>query len=162
MSFEADVATSRPTFPCPGPCQRGVSVDAGSARGSKVGKEGNRKCLFAGVGNHVSRINDVYDYEDTTIRDCVMRLITREHDCIDRMHWTKQACAIWSNECTLHAATVRRFPIAKRSGTDTVAQPDAHLVNGIRVGVRTSGIGGVPYIDPVSTGRREALELPPN
>lgn len=36
-----------------------------------------------------------------------MRLITRNHDCIARMRWTKQACAIWSNECTLHAATVR-------------------------------------------------------
>jgi alpha-ketoglutarate-dependent taurine dioxygenase len=35
-----------------------------------------------------------------------MRLITRNHDGIARMHWTKQACAIWSNVCTLHAATV--------------------------------------------------------
>lgn len=72
------------------------------------------KSLFAGVGIHVSRINDVYDYEDTMIRDYVMRLITRNHDCIARMHWTKQACAIWSNECTLHAATVRwAFPDAR-------------------------------------------------
>lgn len=64
------------------------------------------KSLFAGVGLHVSRINDVYAYEDQMIRDYVLRLITRNHDCIARMHWTKQACAIWSNACTLHAATV--------------------------------------------------------
>jgi hypothetical protein len=64
------------------------------------------KSLFAGVGLHVSRINDVYTYEDQIIRDYVLRLITRNHDCVARMHWTKQACAIWSNPCTLHAATV--------------------------------------------------------
>lgn len=64
------------------------------------------KSLFAGVGLHVSRINDVYSYEDQMIRDYVMRLITRNHDGIARMHWTPQACAIWSNACTLHAATV--------------------------------------------------------
>ena len=64
------------------------------------------KSLFAGVGLHVSRINDVYTYEDQIIRDYVLRLITRNHDCVARMHRTKQACAIWSNPCTLHAATV--------------------------------------------------------
>ncbi|KAI0446033.1 TfdA family taurine dioxygenase [Xylaria telfairii] len=103
------------------------------------------KSLFAGVGLHVSRINDVHVYEDTIIRDYIMRLITRNHDCIARMHWTKQACAIWSNLCTLHAAT-----------------PDTHLVDGVRIGVRASGIGEVPYLDPASTGRREALGLPWN
>jgi len=41
------------------------------------------------------------------IRDYIMRLVTRNHDGIARMHWTKQACAIWSNVCTMHAATVR-------------------------------------------------------
>jgi hypothetical protein len=64
------------------------------------------KSVFAGVGLHVSRINDVYDYEDQMIREYLMRLITRNHDCVARMHWTRQACAIWSNVCTLHAATV--------------------------------------------------------
>ncbi|KAI1395106.1 taurine catabolism dioxygenase TauD, TfdA family protein [Hypoxylon fuscum] len=101
------------------------------------------KSLFAGVGLHVSRINDVYSYEDQMIRDYVLRLITRNHDCIARMHWTKGACAIWSNICTLHAAT-----------------PDTHLVDGIRTGVRASGIGEVPYLDPASTGRRKALGIP--
>lgn len=28
------------------------------------------------------------------------------------MHWTKQAVAIWSNACTLHAATVRIQPLS--------------------------------------------------
>ena len=62
--------------------------------------------MFAGVGLHVSKINDVYSYEDQMIREYIMRLITRNQDAIARMHWTKQSCAIWSNECTLHAATV--------------------------------------------------------
>ncbi|KAI0406729.1 TfdA family taurine dioxygenase [Xylaria palmicola] len=103
------------------------------------------KSVFAGVGLHVSRIDGVHDYEDTMIRDYVMRLITRNHDCVARMHWTRQACAIWSNPCTLHAAT-----------------PDTHLVDGVRIGVRASGIGEVPYLDPASKGRREALNLPWN
>ncbi|CAK7236599.1 hypothetical protein SBRCBS47491_009693 [Sporothrix bragantina] len=101
------------------------------------------KSLFAGVGLHVSRINGVSSYEDQMIREYCLRLITRNHDCIARMHWTRGACAIWSNECTLHAAT-----------------PDTHLVDGVRTGVRASGIGGLPYLDPASTGRREALGLP--
>lgn len=65
------------------------------------------KAVFAGVGLHVTRINDVYDYEDKMIRDYIMRLITRNHDCIARMHWTKGAAAIWNNSCVWHAATVR-------------------------------------------------------
>ncbi|KAI1151421.1 TfdA family taurine dioxygenase [Nemania diffusa] len=103
------------------------------------------KSVFAGVGLHVSRIDGVHACEDAMIRDYVMRLITRNHDCVARMHWTRQACAIWSNPCTLHAAT-----------------PDTHLVEGIRVGVRASGIGEVPYLDPASKGRREDLGLPWN
>ncbi|KAH8904807.1 TfdA family taurine dioxygenase [Coniochaeta sp. PMI_546] len=101
------------------------------------------KTLFAGVGLHVSRINGVTTYEDSMIRDYVLRLITRNHDSVARMHWTRGACAIWSNVCTLHAAT-----------------PDTHLVEGIRTGVRASSTGEVPYLDPNSKGRREALNLP--
>jgi hypothetical protein len=80
------------------------------------------KSLFAGVGLHVSRINDVYSYEDQMIRDYVLRLITRNHDCIARMHWTRQACAIWSNECTLHAATVWVFSVASIVSHDKALQ----------------------------------------
>lgn len=67
------------------------------------------KSIFAGVGLHVSRINGVYDYEDRMIRDYIMRLITTNHDCIARMHWTKGAAAIWNNSCVWHAATVCTF-----------------------------------------------------
>lgn len=65
------------------------------------------KAIFAGVGLHVTKINDVYTYEDQMIRDYIMRLITRNHDCIARMNWTKNAAAIWNNSCVWHAATVR-------------------------------------------------------
>jgi alpha-ketoglutarate-dependent taurine dioxygenase len=65
------------------------------------------KAIFAGVGLHVTKINDVYSYEDQMIREYIMRLITRNHDCIARMKWTKNAAAIWNNSCVWHAATVR-------------------------------------------------------
>jgi alpha-ketoglutarate-dependent taurine dioxygenase len=64
------------------------------------------KSIYAGAGIHVSRVNDVYSYEDQLVREYIMRLITRSHDCIARMHWTKYAAAIWNNSCTFHAATV--------------------------------------------------------
>lgn len=57
------------------------------------------KTLFAAVGLHVSRINDVYDYEDKMIREYIARLMTRNHDCVARMHWTKYSAAIWHNAC---------------------------------------------------------------
>jgi len=104
------------------------------------------KSIFAGVGLHVTRINEVYDYEDKMIRDYILRLIMRNHDCVARMHWTKGAAAIWNNSCVWHAAT-----------------PDTHLVPGsVRTGIRASSIGEVPYLDPASTGRREALGIPLN
>jgi alpha-ketoglutarate-dependent taurine dioxygenase len=64
------------------------------------------KSIFAGVGLHVTRINGLYDYEEKMIRDYIMRLITYNHDCIARMHWTTGAAAIWNNSCVWHAATV--------------------------------------------------------
>jgi Taurine catabolism dioxygenase TauD, TfdA family len=64
------------------------------------------KSIFAGVGLHVTRINGLYDYEEKMVRDYIMRLITHNHDCIARMHWTKGAAAIWNNSCVWHAATV--------------------------------------------------------
>lgn len=118
------------------------------------------KSLFAGVGLHVSRIDGVTSYEDNMIREYVLRILTRNHDCVARMHWTRGACAIWSNVCTLHAATVSNpLPPPLRESVLMRRQPDTHLVDGIRTGVRASGIGGVPYLDPASTGRREALGM---
>ncbi|KAF9732445.1 hypothetical protein PMIN03_003019 [Paraphaeosphaeria minitans] len=101
------------------------------------------KAIFAGVALHVTKINGVYTYEDQFIRDYVMRLITQNHDCIARMKWTKNAAAIWNNDCVWPAAT-----------------PDTHLVDGNRTGVRASSIGEVPYLDPNSKSRREALGIP--
>lgn len=72
------------------------------------------KSLFAGVGLHVSKIDGLWAHEEQMIRDYCLRLVTRNHDCIARMHWTTGACAIWSNACTLHAATVSVTPIALR------------------------------------------------
>jgi hypothetical protein len=68
------------------------------------------KSVFAGVGIHVTRINGVHSYEDQLIREYILRLVTRNHDCVARMHWTQGAVAIWNNSCTLHAATVGSKP----------------------------------------------------
>lgn len=127
------------------------------------------KSVFAGVGLHVSRIDGVWAHEDQMIREYLMRIITRNHDCVARMHWTQGACAIWSNVCTLHAATVSSWSrhdaliiLKCRRPWDAkgTLQPDTHLVDGVRLGVRASGIGEVPYMDPASMGRREALGMP--
>lgn len=83
------------------------------------------KSLFAGVGLHVSRIDGVTSYEDNMIREYVLRILTRNHDCVARMHWTRGACAIWSNVCTLHAATVSNPPsssIERISANETAAR----------------------------------------
>lgn len=101
------------------------------------------KSIFAGAGLHVTRIDGVYNHEDQLIREYILRQVTRSHDCIARMKWTRNAAAIWNNSCVWHAAT-----------------PDTHLVEGNRTGVRASSIGEVPYLDPKSTGRREALGIP--
>jgi len=104
------------------------------------------KSMFAGVGLHVTKINGVTSYEDSQIREYMMRLITRNHDCIARLKWTPNAMALWDNRSTFHAAT-----------------PDSHLVpNSVRTGVRASSIGEKPYLDPASTGRREALGMSVN
>ena len=55
------------------------------------------KSVFAGMGLHVSRIEGVYGYEDQMIREYMMRLWMRNHDCVARMHWTRGAAAIWDN-----------------------------------------------------------------
>ena len=64
------------------------------------------RSLFAAVGLHVSRINGLYAAEERVVREYVMQLLTRSHDCVARMKWNKGACAVWSNACTMHAATV--------------------------------------------------------
>jgi alpha-ketoglutarate-dependent taurine dioxygenase len=122
------------------------------------------KAIFAGVGLHVTKINSVYSYEDQMIREYVMRLITRNHDCIARMKWTKNAAAIWNNSCVWHAATVSAIYMCRgvtlSKSVLILPQPDTHLVEGNRTGVRASSIGEVPYLDPKSMSRRESLGIP--
>jgi hypothetical protein len=50
------------------------------------------------------------------------------------------ATAIWDNRCTFHSATYD------------------HEGYGIREGYRACGVGERPYLDPNSTGRREAWQ----
>lgn len=68
------------------------------------------KSMFSGLGIHVTKINGVHTYEDQEIRMCyfqaskhklkvsvgdyMMRLLTRNHDCIARLKWTPNAMAL--------------------------------------------------------------------
>lgn len=64
------------------------------------------RCLWAGVGIHVSRLDGVYANEDRMLREYILGIMTRGHDMVARMRWTPKAVAVWSNSATYHAATV--------------------------------------------------------
>jgi alpha-ketoglutarate-dependent taurine dioxygenase len=99
------------------------------------------KSVFA-VGHHVQHINGLTELESKGLLDWFVRLIVDNHDLQVRLKW-KDAndLAIWDNRSVYHAAT-----------------PD-YLNQGLgeRTGQRAVSLGERPYLDPSSTGRREAL-----
>ncbi|KAK0103874.1 hypothetical protein ONS96_004983 [Cadophora gregata f. sp. sojae] len=99
------------------------------------------KSIFA-VGHHVQHINDVAPEESKALLDWFVRLIVDNHDLQVRHRWQNpNDLAIWDNRSVYHAAT-----------------PDYIDLNlGERTGQRAVSLGERPYLDPQSTGRREAL-----
>jgi len=65
-------------------------------------------------------------------------LLAHNHDLQVRFKWTKGAVALWDNRSTYHTATYDYE--AKRAGD------------------RVCSVGEKPYLDPNSTGRKEALK----
>ncbi|KAF7192304.1 Alpha-ketoglutarate-dependent taurine dioxygenase [Pseudocercospora fuligena] len=97
------------------------------------------KSLF-GVGNHVTKINDVTPDESRRLQDWFLQMIVEEHDVQLRHRWENEFdVAIWDNRTVYHSA------IFDYAGM------------GVRTGHRAVGIGEEPYLDPNSLTRREAL-----
>ncbi|OXV07372.1 hypothetical protein Egran_04863 [Elaphomyces granulatus] len=95
--------------------------------------------VFA-VGAHVQCINDVTEMESHALLLWFLRLIVENHDLQVRHRWINENdMAIWDNRCVYHAPT----PDLRNSDP--------------RTGHRAVSIGERPYLDPNSTGRREAL-----
>ncbi|KAJ5833353.1 Taurine catabolism dioxygenase TauD/TfdA [Penicillium riverlandense] len=98
------------------------------------------KSVFA-VGSHVEKINEVTEEESRHLLDWFVNLIVENHDLQVRYRWQNpNDLAIWDNRSVYHAATWDYEEIGPRTGH------------------RAVGLGERPYLDPKSTGRREALE----
>jgi len=99
------------------------------------------KSVFA-VGHHAKRINEVSEAESQHLLQWFVQLIVENHDLQVRFKWQNpNDLAIWDNRSVYHTATYDLAKDAKRTGQRAVS------------------LGERPYLDPQSTGRREALGL---
>lgn len=97
------------------------------------------KSIFA-LGHHAKRINEVSEAESDHLRRWFLQLVTENHDLQVRLRWQNpNDVAIWDNRSVYHTAT--------------------YDYEGPRTGQRAVSLGEQPYLDPKSTGRREALGL---
>ncbi|KAL1856567.1 hypothetical protein Plec18170_003535 [Paecilomyces lecythidis] len=96
------------------------------------------KSLF-GAGGEIENglIKDVTKRESEILKKYFLQLIAENHDLQVRLKWKTNDLAIWDNRSTFHTAT-----------TD---------YEGKRQGNRVLSIGEIPYLDPASKSRREAL-----
>ena len=95
------------------------------------------KSVFVNKG-FTRRINGVSRDESDMLLKYLLDLIVHNHDAQVRFKWSKNDLAIWDNRSNWHCATY-----------DYVAA---------RAGDRVCSLGEAPYLDPSSTGRREALQ----
>ena len=87
---------------------------------------------------HCQRINEVTEAESQHLLGWFTQLIMENHDLQVRLKWqSPNDLAIWDNRSVYHSATFD--------------------YEGNRTGQRAVGLGERPYLDPQSTGRREAL-----
>lgn len=95
------------------------------------------KSVYA-VGHHAKRINEVSEAESDTLLKWFVQLIVENHDLQVRNRWVSpNDLAIWDNRSVYHTAT--------------------YDYDGPRTGQRAVSLGERPYLDPQSSGRREAL-----
>lgn len=92
------------------------------------------------VGGHVRHINGVTEAESKQLLDWFLRLLLDNHDLQVRFRWRNENdFAIWDNRSVFHTATYDYEGFGERFGN------------------RAVGLGERPFLDPQSTGRREAL-----
>ncbi|RFU31457.1 hypothetical protein B7463_g4892, partial [Scytalidium lignicola] len=92
-----------------------------------------------GALNQIQQLNELTKQESDEVLKYLGQLVTNNHDLQVRFKWGVDDVAIWDNRSTFH------------TGTGDVD------VNHIRTGNRAVSMGEVPYLDPLSTSRREAL-----
>ncbi|KAL9617177.1 MAG: hypothetical protein Q9160_008031 [Pyrenula sp. 1 TL-2023] len=98
------------------------------------------KSLFGAAHQiHAGHIDNVTERESDILKAYFLQLIAENHDLQVRFRWNVNDVAIWDNRSTFHTAT--------------------HDYEGKRQGNRVVSLGEVPYLDPGSVSRREALEL---
>ncbi|GJN86393.1 hypothetical protein PLIIFM63780_009973 [Purpureocillium lilacinum] len=120
-------------------------------RGSPLNKGGNLTAVHPVVRTNpvtgwksvyvnkgfTKRINGVTKDESDVLLQYLFNLVTQNHDVQVRYRWSKNDVAIWDNRSTFHCAT--------------------YDYEAARAGDRVCSLGEAPYLDPSSTGRREAL-----
>jgi hypothetical protein len=79
--------------------------------------------------------------------------VVQNHDLQVRFRWEENSLAIWDNR-----STFRTFMSQGPQAVLTQADAATHdLDDTLREGTRSVSLGERPYLDPKSTGRREAL-----
>lgn len=105
------------------------------------------KSVFA-IGGHFTHFNELEPEESSWLTQHLSSVLLRYPELQVRFSWGKNDVAIWDNRSTYHSA-IR----------------DVYIVDALRTGVRTVGIGERPYFDPNSRSRTEDLRekgvLPP-
>jgi alpha-ketoglutarate-dependent taurine dioxygenase len=93
------------------------------------------------VGAHVRNINGVTEQESKALLEWFVRLLVENHDLQVRFRWRNENdIAIWDNRSVFHTATYDYQGLGERFGN------------------WGGGWGERPFLDPESTGRRQALE----
>ncbi|CAN9149279.1 unnamed protein product [Alternaria alternata] len=97
------------------------------------------KSIFA-LGPFPKYINELHEEESAELLKKFRSVITENHDLQVRFKWrNKNDIAIWDNRSAFHSATFDYDDLGERFGN------------------RAVGIGEVPYFDPNSRSRTEAL-----
>jgi hypothetical protein len=122
------------------------------------------KSVFA-VGQNTSHINDVSEYESKHLLKWFVKLVSENHDLQVRFRW-RDANDVGKYLLRRSNASVPKVGNLLMDGIDTAIWDNRSVLHtptydfeGTRTGQRAVSLGERPYLDPTSTGRREALSL---
>lgn len=123
------------------------------------------KTLFA-FGHHLERVEGLGDVENKFICEFLQRLISENHQIQARVRWNVDDLVIWDNRSVYHVSYISLY----LSPPYLSCWMSAYVVSykcptydyggtGVRRANRVCGTGEIPYFDPNSVGRREALSI---